>query len=247
MSENDKSDLAKAILNALPLKEIYSDAVAPGAKVAGQIVEDVMKAIQIALAPVQLAGVAQDRFRRFIDKSRARVSPETQILPAPQIIGPILEGIRYEPEDTPIDKLFSQLLSSAMDREKVDSAHPAFVEIIKQISSDEAVLLAALADGPRRYHRRWPYDSQKHTSGPAEIELDERPTDLLSMPSNIDLYATHLSNLGLAGYEHWKEIEPEYIPSPQDDLPRKICDRVFQELKLTDWGAAFMKACAASK
>jgi hypothetical protein len=248
MSDDDKEGLVKSIINALPLKEFYADAISPGAKVAGQIGEDLLKAIQIALAPVQLAGVGQDRFRRFIDKSRNRVSPEMQVLPAPQIIGPILEGIRYEPEDTPVDEMFSQLLSSAMDKKRMENAHPAFVEIIKQLSSDEAILLVALSVRPRRHHFRVPYDSEKQVwGGPSEIGLDERPTELLSMPTNFDLYVTHLFNLGLAEYRNWKREEPEFADIPAQPPRVHIGTRVYRELKLTEWGTAFMNACADTK
>lgn len=158
MSNDEKANIAHEIFQSLPMKEAYADAVSPGAKVVGQILEDTMKAVQIALAPIQIAGVAQDRFRRFINKARDKVPKSRQAMPAPQIIGPILEGIRYEPEDTSIEEMFAELLASAMEQERISSTHPAFPQIITQLSSDEAVLLKAIAERPCRRHYRHPLD-----------------------------------------------------------------------------------------
>src|SRR5260370_11638246 len=134
-------EFAKEVARQLPVKAIYEDAAAPAAKQAGQLFEDLLKALQLALAPVQLLGALQDRFRSFIDTAVRRVPEADRISPAPQIIGPVLEGIRYEPEGTPIDQMFSELLSRSMDRTRVNEAHPAYPIIIKQLSSDEAKIL----------------------------------------------------------------------------------------------------------
>jgi hypothetical protein len=135
-----------------------------------------------------------------------------------------------------------------MDRERVDRAHPAFIEIIKQLSSDEAVLLTSIATGPRRWHVRQLLDFSGQ-----ETLLDERPTGGLVKPQNFELYLLHLGNLGLVAYYDLKAPEPEYEPTPQrqvDDLiyPAsrvQVASKVFKELKLTPWGDAFMRACSA--
>jgi hypothetical protein len=85
--------------------------------------------------------------RSFIDRSVRAVPEENRVSPAPQILGPIIEGIRYEPADTPVDEMFSRLLSCSMNTGQLKDAHPAFPQIIKQISADEAILLKGLADG----------------------------------------------------------------------------------------------------
>src|SRR4051794_26582250 len=110
-----EDEFAKELAKQLPVKAVYQDAIHPAAKQAGDLGEDVMKAVRLALAPIQLLAVAQDRFQRFIEHSVGRVPPERQISPRPQIVGPVLEGVRYETEGTPIDEMFSQLLSASMD------------------------------------------------------------------------------------------------------------------------------------
>ena len=100
----------ESIAKLLPVKAVYKDAVRPGARQIGELAEDTLKALRLALFPIQLAAVAQDRFRRFVVNAVERIPEEMRLSPPPQIIGPVLEGIRYEPEGTPIEEMFSELL-----------------------------------------------------------------------------------------------------------------------------------------
>jgi hypothetical protein len=112
----------------------------------------------------------------------------------------VLEGIRYEPEDTPIDQMFSQLLSRSMDRERVNEAHPAYPIIIKQLSSDEAKILNSLKSSTYDYVYTLDFDSQrKEFYGHRKVEVDELPRADLSFPENVPFYLEHLHQLGLAG------------------------------------------------
>jgi hypothetical protein len=124
-------DLAEELAKQLPVKQMYKDAGAPAAKQVGQLAADVVKVVQLACAPIQYLGALQDRYRKFLDTSVRRVPEHRRITPPPQILGPVLEGIRYEPADTPIDQMFSELLSRSMDSERINEAHPAYPILIR--------------------------------------------------------------------------------------------------------------------
>ncbi|WP_426426153.1 Abi-alpha family protein [Bradyrhizobium genosp. A] len=66
--------------------------------------------------------------------------------PAPQTLGPIIEAFRHESEGTNIDAKFSELLSTSGHASRTKDAHPAFVTIVRALSSDEARLLHAVAE-----------------------------------------------------------------------------------------------------
>jgi hypothetical protein len=144
-AKDPTSEFAVELAKQLPVKAVYRDVVKPGAKQAGQLVQDMVKTIQLALAPLQFAGAYQDRLRAFIDRSVRSVPEINRVSPAPQILGPVVEGIRYEPEGTPLDEMFSELLSSSMDSARLQNAHPAFVGIIRSLSTDEPAILNHLA------------------------------------------------------------------------------------------------------
>ena len=175
----------------LPLKAAYPDAVTP----AGQLAQDLIKTIQIALAPLQFAGAYQDRLRAFLDRAVRSVQEANRVSPAPQILGPIVEGIRYEPEGTPLDDMFSRLLASSMDSERVAEAHPAYPILIKQLSSDEARILSMLK-GQRYYrvHTRTFNPATNLFYGAPHVELTTcRVISLFSPPTSPSICSTSRS------------------------------------------------------
>jgi hypothetical protein len=236
------TEFAKELARQLPLKAVYDDLASPATKQTGQLLQDVVKAIQLALAPVQVLGALQDRYRNFLDKSVRRVPEESRISPAPQIIGPVLEGVRYEQEGTPIEEMFSQLLSRAMDKERVAEAHPAYPILIKQLSADEAKILASLNGQQFDYVYTRDYNPTTNLFyGPNKVEVDTLPRDGLSFPGNVAFYFEHLDKLGLAGTFIEGNQEPLFAhlqkPSPQTGM------RVRCKYRLTDFGARFVRAC----
>ena len=138
------TELATAFAKELADKFPVGEALTPAATQTGLILSDIVKTLHLALVPFQLLGAYQDRLRSFIDNSVRRVPEEKRISPAPQILGPVIEGIRYEPEGTPIDEMFSELLSRSIDKDRVEEAHPAYPLIIKQLSADEVRILTLL-------------------------------------------------------------------------------------------------------
>jgi hypothetical protein len=219
-NENElATEFAKELAKQLPVKEALS---AP-ARQTGQILEDLVKTIQLALVPFQLAGALQDRLRHFIDRAIRPVPEEQRISPAPQILGPIIEAIRYEPEGTDLDQMFSALLSTSMDQFRVADGHPAFPGIIRAISPDEAKILKSLQTarikldikhGPSPNFR--PYAVFKTT-----------PVSGLAFESNFLVYLDHLEQLGLVS------------------TGRQLVTA--REIDLTPWGRLFMRAVTPSR
>ncbi|MBU5612176.1 DUF4393 domain-containing protein [Geomonas azotofigens] len=130
--------------------EIYKDAVKPAAKQIGKGLETVAKTINIALAPLSGLVWGYDKIREHLEASLAEKlynKQESEIIsPAPNIAGPLLESLRYTGYDEDLRELFTNLLASSMDIDKLRYAHPAFVDIIKQLTADEAKILKYISD-----------------------------------------------------------------------------------------------------
>ncbi|MGY4371103.1 hypothetical protein ACVW1A_007168 [Bradyrhizobium sp. LB1.3] len=225
--------VATEIAKQLPVKDVLS----PPARQAGEIFQDIVKTVQLALAPIQLAGALQDRLRHFIDNSIRKVPEGNRVSPAPQILGPTIEAIRYEPEGTEIDAMFSELLSASMDDRRVKDAHPAFATIIRSLSPDEAKLLKAIAIKPIRQTFTQALDPVNNLFAPAVIESLEVPPGL-AFPENARAILAHLVQLGLTGEEPQvgKPAEPLYTSGRQTGL------RMHIQFHLTIWGRQFMRA-----
>lgn len=238
-SKDLTTEVAKELAKQLPVKEAYGDLVAPGAKQAGGLVEDIVKTLRLALAPLQFAAALQDRYVRFLNEAIRRVPDQNLTSPPPQILGPVIEGIRYEESDTPISDMFSQLLSKAFDSTEVEKAHPSYPAIIRQLSSDEALILRALWERRTAPPYRRQYTMELAESGRRivnqVIEIDELPVKILTFPANINFYIDHLFNLGLAAL--FKDDE-----KPIKNGSKQTGTRVFQTVRLTDMGTRFMVA-----
>jgi hypothetical protein len=61
--------------------------------------------------------------------------------PKRSLAGPAIEGLGYAADEPDLRELYLELLARALDDKYADSAHPSFVEVIRQITSREAELL----------------------------------------------------------------------------------------------------------
>lgn len=71
--------------------------------------------------------------------------PECIATPKPNVAGPALEALRYTGHEESLREMYANLLAASMDTRTAQGAHPAFVEIIKQLTPDEARLLRYFA------------------------------------------------------------------------------------------------------
>lgn len=65
-------------------------------------------------------------------------------LPPAHIAGPAIEALRFANEQDELKELYANLLAGAMNSATINHVHPSFVEIIKQLSPEEASLLVSL-------------------------------------------------------------------------------------------------------
>jgi hypothetical protein len=135
-------DAVTGLVKAVP---IYQDAVQPAAKQIGKSLETVSKTVNIALAPIKALVWGYEKIEDFISSRVAEklknVAEENIITPPPEIAGPAIESLRFSGHDPNLRELYANLLATAMDKETVHKAHPGFVETLKNLTSDEALLL----------------------------------------------------------------------------------------------------------
>ncbi len=154
MSNEIKETLEAAakIVEAVP---VYEDALRPAATEAGQGLVTVARLVTAALRPVRtLAETVHQVFDRLDERLRARlgaVPPEQIVEPPANIAGPLLAAYPYAEGAPPLREMFEQLLATAMNSKTQTQAHPSFVEILKQLSSEEAQILHAFAANADRH------------------------------------------------------------------------------------------------
>lgn len=216
---------------------------------------DVAKTARLLLFPFQLTGALQDRLEAYIDRAIRQVSQERRIEPVESIAFPIVEKLRFQPEGDPITDLYIQLLSRAMDGERVGEAHPAFFSIITQLAPDELIFLHDLATrdetlimspvGQKVYPdpawRKSRLDkSELSAEVRQQVEDETFRYEALSQPELFPVYQEHLQHLGLIEYHnerarHYRELELKV----RDDGELTVFS-----MKVTHFGRLFLKACA---
>jgi hypothetical protein len=259
----DIIDSVKGVVEAVP---IYDDMLQPAAKELSKGFLTVAKTINVVLSP--LAGVVygydkiRDRFFPKIEERLKNVPPENIITPKISVAGPIMEALRYTGSEEALSDLYANLLATSMDKDTATKAHPAFTEIIKQLTPDEAKIVGLfssrvripLIDIKRHYINKTGYVVFFHNhSNLAEMAGCEHP-DLV--PTYID----NLCRLGLTDIPNGQHLtDPgiyDQLENSEFSMKSKIviesdanykCKFDRKGLRVTVLGYQFANACAVKK
>lgn len=124
---------------AVPL---YQDTLQPSVKEIGEVLQ---RTVRLVLAPARAMLWGFERIEEFVYtkvSERLEGVPEKDIVePALNVIGPALEALRFTGHASDLSDLYANLLAASMYNKMKDEAHPAFVEVIKQMTPDEARLV----------------------------------------------------------------------------------------------------------
>jgi hypothetical protein len=202
-------DLTKKLADEVGqvLPEVYRDTLQPAARETGSVLG---RAVRMALAPVRGLVWTWEHAEAWLERSveerfeRRHVPPERVKSPPPQIAAGVTRGVQAagpEPDGTLRD-MFASLLATAMQSEGAVRAHPAFAEILSQITPDEARLLRVLArrtPSPilRRVTVSW-VEGMLPERAETIFETDPLP-DEVGIAGNADLLESYLDNLERLG------------------------------------------------
>lgn len=144
-------ETAKILLDKLPEKvceDVYKSALKPPLVQVGHVLEDITYALKFFSLPFKMLGFTAEtlypKYQEFLIDSFKKVPAENLSKPSSQIVGPLLENVMYSFDNDELRELYSCLLSSAMNTDLKKDAHPAFVNIIQQLSNVDICILKAL-------------------------------------------------------------------------------------------------------
>lgn len=273
MSDDNKiTQAAQAIEGIVKAVPVYQDVLQPAAKQIGVGLETLTKTIHIALAPV---GALVWGYEKIGDFLSSKLTDKLKNIPAERIqtpnllvAGPIIESLKFAANEETLRDLYANLLATSIDSATAKNAHPGFVQIIKNMSPDEAKIIKYLitsGDQPlidiklniqskggfRILHRNFSHIGNK--VGCKFNNLIPNYLDnlcrlgLLEIPSGQYIIAEGI-------YEELKEdpqiilikqqIEAEAKVNPADGLT-VIFDK--KKINLTDLGKQFCFACVIDK
>lgn len=216
------------------VKRIYEDGLSKATREAGETLADVTKAFRLFLAPIQLLAVAQDRLADFCNRVRSAVPEDRQIEAAPSIAAPVLLELRYMEDDNPITELYLNLLKRAIDRDKSEDAHPAFVRIIGQLCPDEAMILHHLSSTEIHMVE---YRQNKAGFSFDSIGWGDYPVQELQTSRRLVMLLEHLEYLNLVRYSVGRSNRTEEYPRKEG------CLALESVAVLTEFGRLFVDTC----
>jgi len=216
----------------------------------------------VALAPVSTLVWGYDQIKDFVDNKVSEklqnVPEENIVTPPPHVAGPALESLRYTGSIEELKELYANLIASSMDSATTQEAHPSFVEIIKQLSSDEAKLLTAFISTDQEPAVTIRNNRKDNSGGRDQFRnftvLGERTG--VSDHNRIPNYLDNLSRLGLIhipesyaliGDNIYKHLDEhpfvKAITESIDKTDDRKSDIVHKTIIVTGLGRQFINAC----
>jgi Abortive infection alpha len=135
-----------------PAAEDFGNEIRPIGKEVGALT---LRATRALLKPVGGLVWGFEKVEEWITASVApkieKIPPECRIEPRLIVAGPVIDAMKYCGSEPHIRELFENLLVTSMDSRVASNSHPAFVEMVKQISPDEAKMIKYMARGYKEY------------------------------------------------------------------------------------------------
>lgn len=128
---------------------LYEDALQPTVQEVGKFIARIPRAINAAFSGLDKwilnKEYAIDETKKLLAQKLANVDPEKIVEPEPYVAVPALQAISYSMNSEELRNLYANLLAKAMNSDTKDLVHPSFVEIIKQMSPIDALVLKEIA------------------------------------------------------------------------------------------------------
>ncbi len=259
----DVIDATTGLVKAIP---VYEDAVQPAAKQVGKALETVTKAVNVALAPLSLLVWGYDKIQEFIDNSVAKKLeniPEERIqTPDPHIAGPALEALKYTGENESLREMFANLIANTMDSETAKKSHPAFVDIIKSMTSDEAKILKVFFPGIYKPIMDLKRKMKKGDKGEHNILDNYSAIGKEAGCEHLDLVPNYIDNLcrlgllimpsgrslvGKSSYYILTETDEYKAFKAKHESEYTTTVEIKKYIELTNLGGQFRQACVVKK
>lgn len=128
---------------------LYEDALQPTVQEVGKFAARIPRAINAAFSGLDKwilnKEYAIDETKKLLEKKLENVDPEKIVEPEAYVAVPAIQAISYSMNSEELRNLYANLLAKAMNSDTKDFVHPSFVEIIKQMSPIDALVLKEIA------------------------------------------------------------------------------------------------------
>jgi len=245
------------------MEGVYNDLVSPSIKPIGTMLSYLPRTIRLFFSKWEkwiINGEESLNLTGEILKEKLKNIPEEKICePEPYVAIPAIQQIAYCYDSTELREAYANLLAASMNEDKKWEVHPSFVNIIKQLSPDEARLLKAF---PRRSTTYVPVIhvtiDKGRQIGKETIKrnvVEPRFYNLCNVPDNMSSYLENLVRLKLITIPEDLYIADEkfYMPIENSELIKNLQKEPLENdqkysldrklLYVTDFGITFANCC----
>lgn len=254
-------DLIKEIAQSPAiLKELYGDLAKPGVQQAGKALATVIGLGNTILWPIALLNektrIALENNLEKYRKKMEKVSSDDTCEVPPEIGVPIAEKLLYVTNEE-ISDMYTELLANASQVQNSNVAHPSFVNVIANISPDEAILLRSIRNMPGIPFIEVRLKSRDKNEWATLEAMKPGLSCLLELryPKNIHAYLSNLEGLGvlqtrtdifMVGENIYEPLEANakaVYEKLEKDAPDKVL--VFQRgrIEITPFARLLLAAC----
>lgn len=195
-----------------------------------------------------------------LNKKLEKIKDDDIISPDIYIAVPLIEQYSYCTDKEELKNLYANLLASSMNKEMRNSVHPGFVDIIKQLSPDEAKIMKELDNVKREAildvnavnEKKESIATYKNYSLIAYRSKCDCPENTCSYIDNLTRLGLIINEMGikyLTDESHYKRIEDLKQVKDLEDQIRKRNDEYNVAhvdkgyIELTNFGQLFCKIC----
>lgn len=132
--------------------EVYDDALKPATQESGKLLALIPQAINAALVPLR-QWIANREYNlaeteKLLAQKLEQVDADKIVTPEPYVAVPAIQAISYSMNSEELRNLYANLLAKAMNSDIKNMVHPAYVNIISQMTPLDAQVLQFLLNQP---------------------------------------------------------------------------------------------------
>ena len=140
-------------IDKIEKSHVYQSGLKGAIDESGKALTTVLQAVNTVLLPVQGLIWGGEQIKCWLNESISKklesVPIENIIPPNPHIAGPTIEALKFTFQEQELREMFANLLANSINSETSVNAHPAFVDIIKSMNKNDALILHELSiDSP---------------------------------------------------------------------------------------------------
>ncbi|MDR0929433.1 MAG: DUF4393 domain-containing protein [Oscillospiraceae bacterium] len=165
------------------------------------------------------------KFMEVLNRRMQAIPPEKLVRPSVNILGPILEALKYSLDEKYVKEMLLRLLLADIHIDKKPRVLPAFVDVIKQLSREDAKFLAEDRDQQVLYRVIWLSSDALPISPNRDEEIYKVYTsELYSYDSALRKVKkqTHVKILSEAMFDNLERLKLVYVADAPDDLPDEV-------------------------